>query len=116
GTQFWTRLAGGNRHLLGIKRDGSLWSWGGNGAEELGDGSNLDTLAPVHVGGRTNWVAIGGTGNMSAGLTADGRLWAWGIRLDQPPAIRVKKTKKFLGQLLKPFGVDLGPGEEKIYL
>ena len=51
-----------NYATLGIKQDGTLWSWGDNSQGQLG----LNTVSPAYissptqVGTATNWLAVGG--------------------------------------------------------
>lgn len=35
-------LAGGSRHTVVVTPDGTVWTWGGNGNGQLGDGSTTD--------------------------------------------------------------------------
>jgi alpha-tubulin suppressor-like RCC1 family protein len=55
-------LAGGY-HTLGIRSDGSLWSWGFNSDGQLGDGTTTNRLAPVRVGALKSWSLLAG-GNL----------------------------------------------------
>jgi len=36
-------------HVLAIRTDGSLWTWGFNGAGQLGDGTTEDRHTPIRV-------------------------------------------------------------------
>ena len=71
-------------HVLALKEDSTVWSWGGNWFGQLGDGTTADRDVPGQVTG------AGGTGNLSditavaAGwdhslaLKSDDTVWAWG--------------------------------------
>lgn len=61
-----------------IKTDGTLWSWGSNGAGQLGIGNTSDRSSPVQVGTMTNWAKVGGGTAFGAAIKTDGTLWAWG--------------------------------------
>ena len=63
---------------LGIKSDGTLWTWGQNQAGQLGNGNTDNTSAPAQIGTATNWVSIASGNDFSLGVTADGKLWGWG--------------------------------------
>ena len=45
-----TAIAAGNWHSMAMKKDGSVWSWGNNGAGQLGDNSITTRNVPVKVG------------------------------------------------------------------
>jgi alpha-tubulin suppressor-like RCC1 family protein len=64
--------------VLALKSDASLWSWGGNGAGQLGDGTTISRNEPGHVGTDLDWTALSAAAYHSLGLKSDGSLWAWG--------------------------------------
>jgi alpha-tubulin suppressor-like RCC1 family protein len=73
----WCAASAGGAHSLGIRQDGSLWSWGYNG--QLGDDTITNRSSPVSVvGGFTDWCAASAGGAHSLGVRTDGSLWAWG--------------------------------------
>lgn len=74
----WVQVEAGATHVLALKRDGSLWSWGGNSAGQLGTGSTVSSNAPVRVGSESAWVEVRAGGFYSLARRADGTLWAWG--------------------------------------
>jgi alpha-tubulin suppressor-like RCC1 family protein len=54
----WCAASAGFAHSLGIRQDGSLWSWGNNSDGQLGDDAITDRSSPVSVvGGFTDWCA-----------------------------------------------------------
>ena len=67
-------------HSLGIKSDGTLWTWGYNGIGNLGHNNRSDLGLPLKLGTATNWskLASNGPSNTSAAITTDGELWMWG--------------------------------------
>jgi len=82
-------------HVLGIRKDGTLWAWGNNGGGQLGlgVGEGIGTLteyswawhfdgehqfSPVQVGDFTDWIHISGSNQRTFGIRADGSLWVWG--------------------------------------
>ena len=70
--RFWT---------LGIKTDGTLWSWGYSGSGNLGlnKGPNNNISSPAQVGSDTTWTSVMQGRDMgSFGIKTDGTLWAWG--------------------------------------
>ena len=74
----WKAVAGGPYHTLGLKTNGELWVWGGNGNGRLGLGTSGGYLyTPQQVTGN-DWSSIGATNEASSALKADGSLWTWG--------------------------------------
>ena len=74
------QVAGGFRHTLAIKSDGTLWAWGGGTSGQLGDGTDTSWHLPVQIGPDSDWVDVsaGPQGWHSVALKSDGTLWAWG--------------------------------------
>jgi alpha-tubulin suppressor-like RCC1 family protein len=76
----WIQLAAGTSHSIGIRANGTAWSWGINTSGRLGDGTTTDRSSPVSVvGGFTDWAYVAAGGDHSLGLRANGTLWAWGV-------------------------------------
>ena len=44
-------LAGGGEHSLALKSDGTVWAWGSNSYDQLGDGTTTIRSASVQVSG-----------------------------------------------------------------
>ncbi|MEA3446557.1 MAG: T9SS type A sorting domain-containing protein, partial [Bacteroidota bacterium] len=74
----WVAIAAGYEFSLGLKSDGSLWSWGFNGNGQLGTGSTNHENFPVQVGQDTDWEKIEAGSTFSFGIKTDSSLWAWG--------------------------------------
>ena len=73
----WVAASGGYLHSLGLRSDGTIWSWGNNDSYQLGY-LGTGRQAPGQVGTDTDWVAVCAGGSHSLGLCADGTLWGWG--------------------------------------
>ncbi|MBI2372132.1 MAG: RCC1 repeat-containing protein, partial [Deltaproteobacteria bacterium] len=73
-----TALAAGGFHSLGLKADGTVWAWGGNGEGELGDGTTTTRSIPVQVAGLSGMAAVAAGWQHSLALRLDGTVWAWG--------------------------------------
>ncbi|WMJ16495.1 hypothetical protein RA955_18125 [Geobacillus proteiniphilus] len=71
-------VATSGEHVLVLKKDGTVWSWGDNNAGELGDGTTVNRNSPVQVKGLTDVVAIAAAPNYSMALKRDGTVWTWG--------------------------------------
>ncbi len=77
---IWSKISIGQGHILAIKSDGSLWSWGFNEYGELGNLSTGVRNSPTLVSGpaSTSWSAAVAGQYLSLALTTEGRLYAWG--------------------------------------
>ena len=80
-TNLWRQIEGGGGFTVGIKDDGTLWTWGFNGYGQLGDGTpiaNTSRITPTQISAATDWVQIScGDGHVLA-LKSDGSVYAWG--------------------------------------
>ena len=72
----WAEISAGNGHVLAIKNDGTLWSWGWNGTGALG--TNDWTGLPTQVGTSNEWSHISAGPYNSAAIKNNGTLWFWG--------------------------------------
>ena len=72
------RIAGGVNHTMVIKSDGTLWAWGDNQFNQLGDGTTRDKGAPMRVGADFGWVSVSGY-NHTLAIKSNGTLWGWGM-------------------------------------
>jgi alpha-tubulin suppressor-like RCC1 family protein len=66
----------GASHSLGIKSDGTLWSWGSNTYGELGRSGVINI--PGQIGTENDWRYISAGFGTSFAIKSDGRLFAWG--------------------------------------
>ena len=73
-----TAIMGGEMHNLALKSDGTVWAWGYNKYNQLGDGTTIDRFYPVQVSGLTNIVSLGSRAYHSLAIKSDGSVWAWG--------------------------------------
>lgn len=68
----------------GIRSNGTLWSWGGNDAGQLGIGTKVAHNRPVQVkdsvgtGYYTDWKQVSGSDLAACGLRANGQIYCWG--------------------------------------
>jgi alpha-tubulin suppressor-like RCC1 family protein len=71
-------IAGGANTAYALRRGGSVWAWGDDGENELGDAGGRPRTRPVqiHVPGR--FVAIAGGMFAAYALRRDGTVWSWG--------------------------------------
>ncbi|MGV3664451.1 MAG: choice-of-anchor tandem repeat GloVer-containing protein [Prosthecobacter sp.] len=64
---------------LGIRANGTLWAWGINGSNQLGDGTSTTRRQPVQVGAVTTWRQVSAGTSHAVATRTDGTLWAWGL-------------------------------------
>ena len=72
----------GNLHVLAIRPDGALFSWGANDLGQLGNGKTIDGLLPTQVGTEIDWTMVAAGGFHSLAIKVDGTLWSWGSNSD----------------------------------
>ncbi len=73
------KLSIGYDHMLLLKSDGTVWSWGNNASGQLGVGSTSASNTPVQVTGLIGVVdVVARQGGLSMALKADGTVWVWG--------------------------------------
>lgn len=78
-SQCWRSLGSGSEFSVGIKMDGTLWSWGLNSSGQLGLGLFGGTVTtPTQIGTETSWKELSAGGKFVLALKNDGSLWAWG--------------------------------------
>ena len=92
----FVEVAAGNNHVLALRKDGTVWSWGDNKKGQLGykeDGyvlvnNVLNTksyqsiqTAPKQIPELKDVVSIAAGGNYSLALDKQGRVWGWGSEL-----------------------------------
>jgi alpha-tubulin suppressor-like RCC1 family protein len=75
----WCSASMGIQHVLALRTNGTLWTWGRGNYGRLGDGTTTNKSSPVSViGGFTDWCQASAGGYHSLGLRTNGTLWAWG--------------------------------------
>ncbi|SEC00598.1 hypothetical protein [Paenibacillus sp. GP183] len=87
----WSDLSAGSNHLLVLKPDGTLWSWGNNGNGELGIGTNNSSKTLVQVGTDNDWVKISAGSAFSIAQKKDNSIWKWGANSNNINALSPKK-------------------------
>lgn len=72
-------VAGDDQDGYALGGDGTLWAWGADTDDQLGDGMpGSGTLTPEKVPGMTGVTAIAATGLNAYAVKSDGTVWAWG--------------------------------------
>ncbi len=73
-------VAAGTMHVVALKADGTVWSWGYNHSHQLGNSSKQEEeyAVPVRTGTLNGVAFIAAASNHSAAVTSRGTVWAWG--------------------------------------
>jgi len=71
-------VAAGYNHTLALLSDGTVWAWGGDFFNQLGDGLGIESNTPVQVPNLTGIATICAGGNHNLALDTNGNVWAWG--------------------------------------
>jgi len=80
----WERVfsanGGDSIHLIGIKTNGTMWSWGSRVQGYSAGFTGFDNLLPKQVGTETNWkqVSANAYSEHTLATTTDGKLFGWG--------------------------------------
>jgi len=98
----WTDLRVACRMTLGLKSDGTLWSWGYGEQGVLGDNTTINKSSPVQVLGGGSWKRIAtnvgisfssGFHPLAGGIKNDGTLWTWGSNRDLALGLGLSSTE-----------------------
>lgn len=66
-------------HSMGLKTNGTIWSWGCNNYGQLGLGSTISRNTPTKIGNDTDWSVIAAGGYNSFGIKINNTLFSWGV-------------------------------------
>jgi alpha-tubulin suppressor-like RCC1 family protein len=73
-----TEIAGGSRHMLALKSDGTVWVWGANRSAQLGLGNTDARATPTRIPSLSGVTRIYAHAEMSAARQVDGSWVTWG--------------------------------------
>ena len=77
--ECWKQISVGAAHAMGIKEDGTLWSWGQDaGWGRLAQGIVSSLNVPTQVGIDSDWDIVSVSSRHGLAIKTDGTLWAWG--------------------------------------
>lgn len=64
---------------VGVRTDGTLWTWGSGVKGALGLGNITNYSSPKQVGALTTWSSASGGAQRVGAITTTGALWVWGF-------------------------------------
>jgi alpha-tubulin suppressor-like RCC1 family protein len=74
----WLTIAACENYTLGLRTDGTVWSWGSNAQAQLGDGTTADHASPTQIQALTDIVAIAAGDSSAYAVSRTGAVFAWG--------------------------------------
>jgi alpha-tubulin suppressor-like RCC1 family protein len=80
----WKDISVGYQHMIALKLDGTIWSWGLNTNGQLGKGTTTNNNAngtPAQIGSDSDWTYISAGNYHSLAIKSNGTLWTWGAGL-----------------------------------
>ena len=63
---------------MALDEEGNIWTWGGNGIGQLGNGTTTNVDTPTKIENTTPITDISMGGGYALALDEEGNLWAWG--------------------------------------
>jgi alpha-tubulin suppressor-like RCC1 family protein len=74
----WIDLSANDNSFYGIKKGGTMWSWGFNDVGQLGDASAKTRYKPVQIGKGVKWKSVSSNYAHGVALSSEGYIYAWG--------------------------------------
>lgn len=101
----WTRLAGGRHHVVGLKTDGTVWTWGRNDYWQLGLNDAVDRNVPTAVGlSADDADATPPSTTATVSPSANAKGWNG----TKPVTVRFRATDNLSGVALTQYSTDGG--------
>lgn len=75
----WSKIGHGQQHIVAIRTDGTMWSWGRNQSGQLGLNSGVSRSSPTQIGSGTTWLNVAVGTYSTFAVKTDGTLWSWGL-------------------------------------
>lgn len=74
----WRFISAGYMHVVAIKNNGTLYSWGYNLVGEVGDGTTSTVFQPVPIMPGYTWITATAGNYTTQAIRSDHSRWAWG--------------------------------------
>jgi len=88
-------VAGGLYHSLAVDEDGTVWAWGNNSKDQLGnEDADSSESSPLEVDDLEDIIAAAAGGDHNLALDDEGYVWAWGYNSTGQLGINSTSTKE----------------------
>lgn len=77
-TPVYIQVSAGNHYTVGLKEDGTVWTWGLNGHEQLGQRTEENNHIPARVLDIDRVISVKAGTRSTMALKDDGTVWVWG--------------------------------------
>jgi len=84
-------ISTGGLHSVALASDGSVWAWGANNYQQIGDGTSTERHNPVKI--LSNVISVSAGEVHTLALKTDGSVWAWGYNGNGELGIGTRTTK-----------------------
>jgi len=74
----WRKISAGVSYSVGLQADGSLWVWGANNFNQLGNNSGTASFTPIKVNLPAPVMSVFSGQSHTLALLSNGTLWSWG--------------------------------------
>ena len=81
-SQCFVKITCGESHVIAIKNNNSIWTWGWGDSGSLGNNSSFDENVPFAMNTNSNWSFISAGRYNSFAIKLDGTLWGTGGNLN----------------------------------
>ncbi len=95
GNNSWNKISSGSKHVIALKSDNTLWSWGINTYGQLGDGTYDNRSSPTQISSGTSWNNISAGDVHSIATDSTDKLYQWGPEYYPGTNVRIAPTKLY---------------------
>jgi len=97
----------GQYHVVSLRSDGTVWTWGYNNSGQLGDNSTTQHNSAEQVSGLSGIVQVTAGAYHNLALTSTGTLYAWGLNSSDQLGDTTTTTRKTPVLVKKTGGTNL---------
>jgi alpha-tubulin suppressor-like RCC1 family protein len=83
----WSDVSAGELSSVGVRTDGTMWTWGSGANGRLGLNTTTQRLSPSQVGTDTNWKSVQAGSVSCTAIKTDGTVWTWGFGGNGPHGV-----------------------------